>query len=77
MSKIYYWEKLMCSKLVRKVNFSQRKFEEIHYTSFEEQQVQGVQGNIYFGIIFFSCILSTKPSLGLLLMCFDREIKCF
>ena len=30
MSNIYYWEKLMFSKLVGKVNFSKRKFEEMH-----------------------------------------------
>ena len=27
---IYYWEKLTLSKLVRKVNFLERKFEEMH-----------------------------------------------
>ena len=27
---IYYWEKLTFSKLVGKVNFSERKFEEMH-----------------------------------------------
>ena len=30
MSNIYYWEKLMFSKLVGKSNFLQRKFEEMH-----------------------------------------------
>ena len=30
MSNIYYWEKLMFSKLVGKVNLSERKFEEMH-----------------------------------------------
>ena len=30
MSSIYYWEKLTFSKLVGKVNFSERKFEEMH-----------------------------------------------
>ena len=30
MSKIYYWEKLTFSKIAGKVNFSERKFEEIH-----------------------------------------------
>ena len=30
MSNIYYREKLMFSKLVGKVNFSERKFEEMH-----------------------------------------------
>ena len=30
MSNIYYWEKLTFSKLVGNVNFSERKFEELH-----------------------------------------------
>ena len=30
MSDIYYWEKLTFSKLVGKVNLSERKFEEMH-----------------------------------------------
>ena len=30
MLNIYYWEKLTFSKLVGKVNFSERKFEEMH-----------------------------------------------
>ena len=30
MSSIYYWEKLTFWKLVGKVNFSERKFEEMH-----------------------------------------------
>ena len=29
MSKIYYWEKLIFSKLVGKVNFSDKKVEEM------------------------------------------------
>ena len=30
MSNIYYWEKMTFSKLVEKVNFSERKVEETH-----------------------------------------------
>ena len=30
MSSLYYWEKLALSKLVGKVNISERKFEEMH-----------------------------------------------
>ena len=30
LSNIYYWEKMTFSKLARKVNFSERKFEEMH-----------------------------------------------
>ena len=30
MSNIYYWEKLAFSELVGKVNYVERKFEEMH-----------------------------------------------
>ena len=30
MSNMYYWEKLTFSKLVGKVKYSERKFEEMH-----------------------------------------------
>ena len=36
-----------------------------------------IQGNLYFGIIVLSCLSSTKPCLGHLLICFAREIKGF
>ena len=45
-------------------------------TSFEEQKgTKFIWGTIYFGIIIFSCLLSTKPCLIFLLICFAREIK--
>ena len=47
-------------------------------TSFEEQKVLSyIQGNIYFGIIIFSCLSSTKPCLRFPLICFARELKGF
>ena len=39
-----------------------------------------VRGNVYFGIIVFSCLSSTTPCLRFLLIgffCFAREIKGF
>ena len=36
-----------------------------------------IRGNVYFGIIAFSCLSSTKPCLRFLLICFAREIKGF
>ena len=36
-----------------------------------------IWGNIYFGIIFFSCLSSTKSCLRFILICFAREIKGF
>ena len=47
-------------------------------TTFEEQKgTKYIRGNVYFGIIVFSCLSSTKPCLRFLLICFDREIKGF
>ena len=45
-------------------------------TSFEEQKVvKYIQKNVYFGIIVFSCLSSTKPCFIFLLICFSWEIK--
>ena len=47
-------------------------------TSFEEQKgTRYIRENVYFGIIIFSCLSSTKPCLRFLLNCFVREIKGF
>ena len=69
MSNIYCWEKLSLSKLLfsRKENLKK-------YTSFEEQKKRGI---VYFGIIVFSCLSSTKPCLRFRLICFSRKTKGF
>ena len=42
-------------------------------TAFEEQKrTKYIRGNVYFGIIVFNCLSSTKPCLRFLLICFDR-----
>ena len=47
-------------------------------TSFEEQKgTRYIWENVYFGIIIFSCLSSTKACLRFLLNCFIREIKGF
>ena len=47
-------------------------------TSFEEQKGRRyIQENVYFHIIIFSCLLSTKQCLRFLLNCFVQEIKGF
>ena len=62
--------------LLKSSVLSERKFEEIHI--FEEQKgTRYIRGNVYFGIIVFSCLSSTKPYLRFLLICFDREIEGF
>ena len=54
----------------------ERKFEKIHYL-WKAKRYKVYSGNIYFGIIIFSCFWSTVPCLGFLLICFDWEIKGF
>ena len=67
------------NRLIRKTDvlkttiFSDGKFEEI----LEEQKGSYIRGNVYFGIIVFSCLSSTKSFLRFLLICFNREIKYF
>ena len=47
-------------------------------TSFEKQKgTRYIHGNVYFGIIVFSCLSSAKLCLKFLLICFAREIKSF
>ena len=56
--------------------FWERKFKKC--TSFEEQKgTRYIRGNVYFGIIIFSCLSYTKSCLIFLLICFAREIKGF
>ena len=47
-------------------------------TSFEEQKgTRCIRENVYFGIIAFNCLSSTKQCLKFLLICFAWEIKGF
>ena len=46
MLNIYYWEKQTFSKLVGKVYFSERKFEEIAL-ALKSKQVQGILGETF------------------------------
>ena len=73
MSNIYYWEKLTFSKL----QFSRKNFLK-NCAIFEDQiGTRNLRGNVYFGIIIFGCLSSTKPCIRFLLICFAREIKGF
>ena len=70
---LYYYEKLTLSKLqfYRKENLKK-------CTTFEEQNdTRYIRRNVYFGIIVFSCLSSTKLCLRFLLLSFDREIEGF
>ena len=47
-------------------------------TSFEEQKgTRYIRGNVYFRIIVFRYLSSTKPYLRFFLICFAREVKGF
>ena len=62
---------------ISKLRFS-RKESLKKCNSFEEQKgVRHIWGNIYFGIVVFSCLPSTNPRLRFLLICFARDIKDF
>ena len=77
MSNIYYCEKLMFSKTCWECKFLGKKILR-KCASFEEQKgARYIQGNIYFGIIVFSCLSSTKLCLRSPLICFAQEIKGF
>ena len=77
MSNIYYCEKLMFSKTCWECKFLGKKILR-KCASFEEQKgARYIQGNIYFGIIVFSCLSSTKLCLRSTLICFAQEIKGF
>ena len=63
MSNIYYWEN-------SSQNLSKSK-------SLGKKGTRNIRGNVHFGIIVFSCLLSIKPCLIFLLICFARKIKGF
>ena len=66
----------MFSTLFGKVDFSERKLKKC--TNSDEQKcTKNIWGNVYFGIIVFSCLLSTKLCLRFLSICFAWEIKGF
>ena len=47
-------------------------------TTFEKKKgTKYIRANVYFGVIVFSCLSSTKLYLRFLLIYFDREIKSF
>ena len=70
---LYYYEKRTSSKLQFYRGENLKKC-----TTFEEQKgTRYIRGNVYFGSIVFSCLLSTKLCLRFLLICFDREIEGF
>ena len=68
-----YYEKLTFSKLQFNWEENLKKC-----TAFEEQKgTRYICINVYFGIIIFSFLSSTKSYLKFLLICFDWEIEGF
>ena len=62
--------------LLKSSVLSERKFEEIHI--FEEQKgTRYIRGNVYFGIIVFSCLSSTKACLRFPLFVLTGRKKVF
>ena len=66
MSSVYYWENLTFSKLVRKVNFYERKFEEMHYIALKSKKVQDILGENF--------ILALLPSAA---FCLQKHVSDF
>ena len=69
-------------KNLRSLNFFDFRFSQKEnlkkYTSFEEQKGTGyIWENVYFGIIVFTCLSSTKPCLRFFSICLALEIKGF
>ena len=60
-------------KTCRKIKFLGKKIRR-NALALKRKKVQGIfRKNVYFGIIIFSCLLSTKPCLRFILNCFVRE----
>ena len=76
MSNIYHSEKLTLSELVEKEISWKENLTKC--SSFEGQKgTRYILKNVYFGVIVFSCLSSTKQCLGFLLIYFAREIRGF
>ena len=78
MSNIYFWEKLTFSKHVGKVISEKENSKKC--TSFEELKRRSyICWKVYFGIIVFSCLSSTKLCVRFFFffICFTQEIKGF
>ena len=73
MSNIYY---LRTTDVLKTSIFSERKLEEMLWRA-KRYKIYYIRGNVYFGIIIFGCLSSTKPCLRFLLIYFAREIKGF
>ena len=63
MSNIYYWEKQTFSKLVGKVYFSERKFEEIAL-ALKSKQVQGILGETFILGLLSSAVFRLQNRLS-------------
>ena len=75
MSNIYYWEKLIFSKLVWEVNFSEKNLKK--WAGFEEQKgTKYTHGNFYFGIwhcLQLSFVYKTVSQIYFNLFCLGDE----
>ena len=69
MSDIYYWEKLTFSKLVGKVNLSERKFEEMHQL-WRTKRCKVIQGCLFWDYCLqLSFVYKTISEISFNLFC--------
>ena len=72
----YVFKHLQLRKTYRKNEFLGKKIRR-NALALKSKKVQSISGKVYFGIIIFSCLSSTKLCLRFLLNCFVQEIKGF
>ena len=63
MSNIFYWEKLAFSKLVGKVNFSERKFEK-NALALKGKKVQGIFGEMFILALLSSAVFRLQSRVS-------------
>ena len=63
MSNIYYWEKLTFSKLVGKVNYSERKFWR-NALALKSKRVQGIFGENFILALLSSAVFRLQNSVS-------------
>ena len=74
MKNIHDWEKLTFSK---RSHFSWKENLK-KCTSFEQQKgAEYIRGNVYYGILVFSCLSSAKSGINFFFICFPQEINGF
>ena len=67
---IYYWEKLTFSKLLRKINFLEKKFEEMHYIwRAKRYKVYSTKRLFWYYYLQLSFVYKTASQISFTLFC--------